>query len=195
VQDGLVISIDPLTNKIVSKFPLTLCQPAGNSLNPTNGDLLLGCSQVFDTAGNFWSGTDALTAAPYQVVFNPVTGVAEAYVPGVGSSDEVFYNANDNHWYTGSSSSPYAPSVAVSTTPAPALTAQGAAILGVIDGSSFALDQLVPTFNVPNDLPTHVSGAGHSVAANGTNGWVFVPAPANNALPGCLQGCIQVFSR
>jgi hypothetical protein len=24
---------------------------------------------------------------------------------------------------------------------------------------------------------------------------VFVPAPANNALPGCLKGCIQVFVR
>jgi hypothetical protein len=198
-QNGLVISIDPLKNKIIDMFPVTLCQPAGIALNPTNGDLLLGCSVVFDTAGGVWSGTDALTAAPYQVVFDPVSGLVQAYVPGVGSSDEVFYDAFDNHWYTGSSSSPYAPSVAVSTTPPTPLTAQGAAILGVIDGSSFALDQLVPTFNVPVEIVSgklvHVSGAGHSVAANGTNGWVFVPAPVNNALPGCLTGCIQVFSR
>jgi hypothetical protein len=118
---------------------------------------------------------------------------------GVGSSDEVACDAFDNHWYTGSSTSPYAPSVAVTTTPATPLTAQGAGVLAVIDGSSFGLDQLVPTFNVPNvlsgDKLVHSSGAGHSVATNWTNSWVFVPAPANNALPGCLTGCIQVFSR
>ncbi len=79
------------------------------------------------------------------------------------------------------------------------LTAQGANILGVIDGTSLGLDQLVPTFGVPNVIvgttTVHVSGSGHSVAANDTNSWVFVPAPANNAILGCLKGCIQVFAR
>jgi hypothetical protein len=193
--NGLMLAYDPTSAKIVSKFPVYLCQPAGLALNPTNGDLLIGCSVVFDTAGDVWSGTDTLTATPYQVVISP-TGVIQAYVPGPGASDEVAYDAADNQWYTGSSSSPYAPSVVV---PGGTAVEQGAAILGVIDGSSFALDQLVPTFNVPTVIVSgklvHVAGAGHSVAANGTNGWVFVPAPANNALPGCLTGCIQVFGR
>jgi hypothetical protein len=193
---GLLIAIDPTTAKIVHKFPVYLCQPAGLALNPTTGNFLMGCSVVFDTEGGVWSGTDPFTATPYQVVIDPVGGVIQAYVPGAGASDEVTYNALDNHWYTGSSSSPYAPSVVVSGgTP----VEQGAAILGVIDGSSYGLDQVVPTFNVPTVIVSgklvHVAGAGHSLAANDTNGWVFVPAPANNALPGCLQGCIQVFGR
>jgi hypothetical protein len=191
-----VIAINPKNHLIVQQFPVDLCEPAGLALNPTSGNLLLGCSVVFDTEGNAWSGTDAFTATPYQVVMRAANGLIQAYVPGVGASDEVAYNTNDSHWYTGSSSSPYAPTNVV---PGGTLTAQGAAVLGVIDGFSFGLDQLVPTFNTPNVIVggklVKPAGAGHSVAANGTNGWVFVPAPANNALPGCLTGCIQVFGR
>ena len=119
-------------------------------------------------------------------------------MPGPGSSDEVWYNAGDDHFYTGSSSSPFAPSVIVSGATA---VSQGAAILGVIDGTSQDLDQLVPTFNVPAVAPTsgpppgHPAGSAHSVAANANNNHVFVPLAANNAYPGCLTGCIAVYTR
>jgi hypothetical protein len=33
------------------------------------------------------------------------------------------------------------------------------------------------------------------VAANSVNNWVFVPIPANNAILGCLTGCIAVYYR
>jgi hypothetical protein len=198
---GAVISITT-AGSIVRTAPVRFCMPAGLALNPTLGELLLGCSTVYDTMDAPWSGTDALTAAPVQVVMDAATGSIVKRVRDVGTSDEVTYNPSDNHYYTGSSSSPYAPSVAVSTTPPTSLTAQGAAVLGSIDGTSLTVDQLVPTFNVPNNIDPgppvktiHVSGAGHSVAANMTNNWVFVPAPANNAIPNCLTGCIQIFSR
>lgn len=199
-QNGLVIAVSA-AGKIVSRFHVDLCQPAGLVLDPVNGDLLLGCSSVFDTAGGLWTGADANTATPYQVVMDPTDGFIQAYVPGIGGSDEVTYNANDGNFYTGSSGSPYAPHAVVGSPPPPA-DDQGAAVLGIIDGGSFSLRQQVPTFNVPNVIDAgppvktvHVSGASHSVAADDRNGWVFVPAPANNALPGCLTGCIQVFSR
>jgi hypothetical protein len=190
-QNGELISILPKSPFTIVQFPVDFCGPNGLALNRRTGELLMGCGTVFDTAGNPWDPTKNVTATPYQVVIN-AKGIVQAYVPGIGGSDEVVYNANDNHFYTGSNGSPYAPSVVVSGGTA---VSQGAAILGVIDGSSLGLDQQVPTFNVPAVKGVHPGGAGHSVAANDTNGWVFVPAPANNALPGCLKGCIQIFGR
>jgi hypothetical protein len=152
---------------------------------------------VFDNMGDTWSGTDANTAAPTQQIFG-TNGLIQAVVPGIGSSDEVWYNAGDDHFYTGSSGSPLAPSVIV---PMATSVSQGAAILGVIDGTSQALDQLVPTFNVPavqpilGPPPGHPAGSAHSVAANENNNQVFVPLAANNAYPGCLTGCIAIYTR
>ena len=194
---GALLRINPLTATIEAIYAVFSCEPAGLALNPTNNTLLLGCSTTFDTAGNPWSGTDANTAAPIQVIFG-TDGLLQAVVPGPGSSDEVWYNAGDDHFYTGSSSSPFAPSVIV---PGATAVSQGAAILGVIDGTSQDLDQLVPTFNVPAVAPTsgpppgHPAGSAHSVAANANNNHVFVPLAANNAYPGCLTGCIAVYTR
>jgi hypothetical protein len=178
--NGLVIAIDPTSGKIVDKYPVYLCQPAGLALNPTNDTLLLGCSVVFDTAGVAWSSTDSKTATPYQVVMRATDGAIAAYVPGVGGSDEVSYNSGDNRWYTASSSNALGPA------------------LGIIDGKSFALDQTVQTINVAavtTGTGKHPAGQTHSVAANGANGWVFVPHPANNILPGCLTGCIGIYAQ
>jgi hypothetical protein len=100
-------------------------------------------------------------------------GTIEAYVPGEGGSDEVTYNAGDNHWYTASDTAPLGPS------------------LGVIDGTSLTLEQLAQTINVPavtGRTGTHPDGESHSVAANAGNSSVFVPHPANKVLPGCLTG-------
>jgi hypothetical protein len=192
---GLIVAISPKTAGIVKTFPITLCQPAGLSLNTTNGTLLTGCSVVFDSGGFVWSGTDTLTARPTQQVLDPMTG-AVTIVKGVGGSDEVWYNAGDDHWYTGSSTDPHAPSV---ISPGGTPEEQGAAVMGVIDGTNLSLDQLVPTFNVPalviSGVTVHPRGNAHSVAADATTNEVFVPTPANNAIPGCRTGCLQVFGR
>lgn len=75
--------------------------------------------------------------------------------------------------------------------------AQGAAILGVIDSEDKGVIQLVPTFNVPavTGMGAHPASAAHSVAADAHNNHIFVPLGANNVYPGCLTGCIAVFSR
>jgi hypothetical protein len=186
---GLVIAIDPTTGTITKSIHVAMCQPAGLALNATTGDLLAGCSVVFDTAGMPWTAVDFRYAVPIQVVVDPTTGVTKN-VDGVGASDEVTWNGKDGNWYTGSSGSPYAPT---SVNPeSPTNHSQGANILGVIDGTTDALLQLAPTFEVPATA-THPGGSGHSVAANDTNGWVFVPSPANFAIRGCQYGCIQIF--
>jgi hypothetical protein len=189
---GLILALNPKTAKIVSEFPVYLCQPMGLALNPGTQNLLAGCGVIFNTAGKVWDPTKSVTATQYQVVVNAKTGVIEAYVPGVGGSDQVWYNPGDNDWYTASDVSPLAPNVVV-TTP-PTLTAQGAAVLGVIDGTTLTLSQLVPTFNVPATA-THSSAPAHSVAANPVNNWVFVPLGANNVFQDCLTGCIAVYGR
>jgi len=141
------------------------------------------------------------------VILDAETGNIDKNVLGVGAGDEVWFNEGDGHYYTASSGSPLVPlaitparpPVGTATT-APVLTAQGAAILGVIDAFSKTLDQLVPTFNVPavgtgNSPTEHPAGTAHSVAANAENNHVFVPLAANNVFPDCLTGCIAVYGR
>ena len=196
---GALVRINPLTAMADAVFSVPFCMPAGLSLNPTNQTFLMGCSVTYNTAGVPWFGADTNSANPSQVIID-ING-AFTFVNGVGSSDEVWYNAGDDHWYTGSSNSPYSARPVAGTTGATSTTDQGAAILGVIDGTSQSLDQIVPTFNVPGVAPLlgpspgHPSGSSHSVAAYAANNHVFVPHPANNAILGCLTGCIGVYGR
>jgi hypothetical protein len=196
---GALARINPLTATVEILFNIPYCMPAGLSLRPTNLTFLAGCSVTYNTVGEPWFGADPNSANPSQVVID-VNG-SFGFVNGVGSSDEVWYNAGDDHWYTGTSNSPYSARPITGTGGATSTTDQGAAVLGVIDGSRQSLDQLVPTINVPllspplGPPPGHPSGSSHSVAANATNNWVFVPHPANNALLGGLTGCIGVYGR
>ena len=190
-KDGAVIRISTGGNVEV-QYPIEFCQPAGLTVG-ANVDLLVGCNTVFDTAGQPWDPTKDVTAAPIQVIIDARTGKIDAIVPGVGAGDEVWFNPGDQNYYTASSNSPLRPTEVVAATP---LTAQGAAILGVIGARNKTLKQLVPTFNVPavTTGPTpHAAGTAQSVAANANNNHVFVPLPANNAFPNCLTGCIAVY--
>ena len=166
VTDGAVGRISR-KGVLETLFPVKNCQPAGLSLGPRE-DLLLGCSVVFDTAGNPWTAASPTTAAPSQVIMDATTGRIDSVVKGVGGSDEVWFNEGDGRYYTASRNNPTGP------------------VLGVIDADSQKLVQVVPTINRP-------PGTAHSVAANPHNNHVFVPLPANNVFPSCLDGCIAVF--
>lgn len=190
-KDGAVIRISRAGNVEV-QYPIQFCSPAGLALGP-NVDLLVGCNTVFDTAGNVWDSTKDVTAVPIQVIIDARTGKIDATVAGVGAGDEVWFNSGDGNYYTASSASPLRPTEVIGNT---ALTAQGAAILGVISAREQALKQLVPTFNVPAVTTgplTHAASTAHSVAANARNNHVFVPLGANNVFPNCLTGCIAVY--
>ena len=166
VTDGAVGRISR-KGVLETLLPVKNCQPAGLSLGPRE-DLLLGCSVVFDTAGNPWTAASPTTAAPSQVIMDATTGRIDSVVKGVGGSDEVWFNEGDGRYYTASRNNPTGP------------------VLGVIDADSQKLVQVVPTINRP-------PGTAHSVAANPHNNHVFVPLPANNVFPSCLDGCIAVF--
>jgi hypothetical protein len=189
-KDGAVIRINT-AGTVEVQYPIQFCSPAGLTVGP-NVDLLVGCNTVFDTAGNVWDPTKDVTAAPIQVIVDARTGKIDTIVPGVGAGDEVWFNSGDGKYYTASSASPLRPTEVI----AAPLTAQGAAILGVIDAKDQVLNQLVPTFNVPAVTTgplTHAASTAHSVAANAKNNHVFVPLGANNVFPNCLTGCIAVY--
>jgi hypothetical protein len=204
---GAVLRI-ATAGEVEATYLVDFCGPAGLALGP-NGDLLVGCNTVFDTAGGRWTGNadrDTNTAAPQYVILDATTGNIDKNVLGVGAGDEVWFNAGDGHYYTASSGSPLVPNAITPARPpvgtattAPVLTAQGAAILGVIDALSHTLEQLVPTLNVPavvDPAPNaHPAGTAHSVAASAGTKHIFVPLAANNVFPDCLTGCIAVYGR
>ena len=195
-ENGGVIRIDAITKTIDNTYGIMFCSPGGLTKGPNN-DALVGCNTVFNTAGGLWTATDPLTAAPIQVILDVVTG-AQDQVAGPGASDEVWFNKGDNNYYTGSSTSPLRPLDITPAPPIPTLTAQGAAILGVIDAKDEEVLQLVPTFNVPAVTTgpmssQHPAGTAHSVAADAQNNHIFVPLAANNVFPNCTTGCIAVY--
>ncbi len=179
--DGAVVRIDPhSTGGVDTAFPVSLCQPAGLTLGP-HQDLLLGCSVVFDTAGNAWNSkkTNSI-AAPTQIIMDAKTGTIDASVAGVGGSDEVWFNPGDRRYYTASRNNPTGP------------------VLGVIDAENQTLVQIVPTVNTagnPDTDPTKrfPAGTAHSVAVDPRNNHALVPLPANNIFSNCSNGCIGVF--
>jgi hypothetical protein len=171
---GAVARINPNGN-VETTYAVDFCQPAGLALGPRQ-NLLLGCSVIFDTAGQAWSASDANTAAPIQVLMDARTGDVLKMVAGVGGSDEVWFNDGDGRYYTASRAQP------------------GGPVLGVIDASSKTLVQVVPTINVAAVAGVHPAGTAHSVAVNPVNNHAFVPLPANNVFPNCLNGCIAVFA-
>ena len=151
---------------MLSPFPVNLCQPAGLKLGPDQ-NLILGCSVVFDAAGQAWTPTDATSAAPITLIVDAKSGATVKTVAGISGSDEVWFNPGDERYYLAANAAAMGP------------------VLGVIDAENQTLTQLVPTSSSP-------PGA-HSVAANPQNNHVFMPFGANNIFPNCLTGCVAVF--
>jgi hypothetical protein len=174
-------------------YPIRYCQPAGLSVGP-NGDLLVGCSTVFDFAGNACVGATAGgaaasckgTANPQVAVCNPssstpCSGNSLVAISGPGGGDEVWFNKGDGNYYITGGNSTWGPNL-------------GVAGSGVSNAKN-ALIQLLPTIQpIPAVTGVHGAGTGHSVAASPTSNHIYVPLPANTAYPNCAQGCVAVFS-
>jgi len=170
VQNGGVKKINPNTGAVEATFPVQNCQPAGMSVGP-NQDLLLGCSVIFDTAGNPWTRDPNAVqpaAKPTSIIMDARNGSIDKVVEGVGGNDEVWFNPGDGRYYLAARNNPTGP------------------VLGVINAKTQALEQIVPTVN-------QAPGSAHSVAVNPRNNRAFVAFPANNVVPDCLNGCIAVF--
>lgn len=140
------VAFDPATNTGV--VPLNACSPNGATVGP-HENILLGC-----TPNNNPSDTTTL-------VINAETK-NYANIGGITGSDEVWFNAGDMRYYTGSSGMPK---------PAGSPLGTGS-VLGVIDGTSVLIE------TIPQ------SSGSHSVAADCKRNTIFVPQVAPFAVVG-----------
>ena len=158
-------AFDPTTNTGV--VTLNQCGPNGATVGP-HANLLLGC-----TPANQPSNTSTLVINAETKNF--------ANIGGITGSDEVWFNAGDKRYYTGSSAN----NVGGITTP----------VLGVIDGTSVLIE-------------TIPQGSGsHSVAADCKRNTIFVPQVApvsvvgtggdttgvSALICGSMTGCVAVY--
>jgi hypothetical protein len=187
-------------------YQVNSCGPGGLTSGP-NGDLLVGCNSVFDTAGNVCTTVGTSPAAfvparctgianPQEAICNPPRGCTPSNgsivsVPGVGGGDEVWFNSGDNNYYVTGGNDPIAPVIGV--------IASGAT------STPNTLTQVVPTLYAQQAVGTagtssfvHSAGTVHSIAASAANNHVYVALPANTAYQlngvSCAQGCVAVFS-
>jgi len=222
VRNGGVIKINPNGGAIEAVYPINFVSPAGLTLNPNTGDLLVGSNTVFDTSGkactnvvpapqgvNTTAPPAPLTctggiAAPQAAICNPrpgrdCTGDALVAVPGIGGGDEIWFNSGDGNYYVTGSNNAVGPTFGV--------------IAAVSGTKTNVLTQLVPTLppvpaNGTAGTATYVHGSGtaHSIAAcsqtpNGpcSINKVYLALPANTDYSDsfgntCTQGCVAVFS-
>ena len=169
-QNGAVKKINPSTAAVEATFPVQFCQPAGLTVGPRQ-DLLVGCSVVFDEAGQPWTRDPTAVkpaAKPISVIMDARDGSIDKVVEGVSGNDEVWFNPGDGRYYLAARADPVGP------------------VLGIIDARSQTLDQIVPTVN-------QAPGSAHSVAVDPHNNHALVPLAANNVVPNCHTGCIAVF--
>jgi hypothetical protein len=170
-------AFNPATNTGV--IALNGCSPNGSSVGPDD-NILLGCTPQNN---------------PNDVIQLVINAVSKKQTPiaNITGSDEVWFNAGDDRYYTGSSRN-------CKVFPPPggncATASQQAAVLGVIDAKSNRLIETIPQ-----------SSNSHSVAADSKRNLIFVPqvAPVSVVIGGdttpvgaglCGQatnGCVAVF--
>jgi hypothetical protein len=152
------------------------CGPNGATVGPSE-NILFGCTPQNNPS-------DVIT-----LVMNAVT-LAQIKVVHITGSDEVWYNAGDNRYYTASSRDCKVPG-----SPCPS-GSQQSAVLGVIDAGTNLLIEKVPQ-----------SSGSHSVAADPQRNLIFVPqvgtvaavgsggdtTAVGSGICGTDQGCIAVY--
>jgi hypothetical protein len=180
VQNGAVKRIST-AGVVEATFPVDRCKPAGLAVGP-NGDLLVGCSVIFNEAGNPWArdATGAASAAkPESVIIDASDGSIDprGRVLGVGGNDEVWFNPGDKRYYLAARNQPGGSSPG---------NANFSPVLGIIDALTMELDQVVPSVN-------QAPGSAHSVAVNPRNNHALVPLPVNNVVSNCHTGCVAVY--
>jgi hypothetical protein len=160
------------TTKKTGVIALNACGPNGATVGPSE-NILLGCTPQNNPS-------DMIT-----LVLNAVSRV-QTPITHITGSDEVWYNAGDNRYYTGSSRD----------CGLAAGCPHGGAVLGVIDAATNTLIEKVPQ-----------SSNSHSVAAASKGNFIFVPQVAPVAVVGSggdgttvgagicgtNNGCVAVF--
>jgi hypothetical protein len=203
-------------------YQVNFCGPAGLTVGP-NGDLLVGCSLVFDTSGNACSAavphgapaTCTGIANPQMAICNPGRGCADGSlvaVPGVGGGGEVWFNPGDGNYYVTAQNDPVGPVVGVIVSEVnqelmsriqqtqSALSklppGHGEALeLVILESLLVSIDTLVQLVPTLPPVPA-VPGvrSGSTHSIAASFDHLYVALPANTSYPNCVQGCIAVYT-
>jgi hypothetical protein len=153
VMTSVMGPFNSMTNTGV--FKLNECAPNGASVGP-HANLLLGC-----TPQNVPTNSSTLVINAKTKNF--------ANIGNITGSDEVWFNAGDDRYYTGSSRD----CGTSGTCPDPSHGFPGLAQLGVIDGETNLLIEKIPQ-----------GSNSHSVAADSRHNFIYVPQVAPRAVVG-----------
>jgi hypothetical protein len=215
--NGGLAQVNPLSGKIEAFYQINFCQPSGTALGPSgSGDILVQCSEVFDTTGKECvSATPSPAGQPSTIRLAECTGTSGAQVvicnpsrgcspsngsivsvsaqsglglPGPGGGDEVWFNSGDNNYYETAGNNPIGASLFVIASGATSTPNTVIQALPTLPTQG----AMVPT--TPSGAIMPVSPSAHSVAASAANNHVYVPLQANNAYPNCWLGCVAVFT-
>jgi hypothetical protein len=158
---------------------LHACGPNGATVGP-NENILFGCTPANNPSN---VATLVLNVAD-------ASNLTQTLIQHITGSDEVWFNAGDGRYYTGSNRD-----CKVAGSPCPSASQQ-AAVLGVIDAATNTLIEKVPQ-----------SSGSHSVAADSQRNLIFVPqvgtvaavgaggdtTTVGSGICGTDQGCIAVY--
>ena len=161
--NGVVRVIDPKTITVVRDIKVTGCQPAGLTQGPRQ-QFLIGCGALPAVPP-----ADPSTGSPANTqIISGITGATVKKFPGVGGTDQAWYNPGNQTYFTGSGNNPAGP------------------LLGIISAFDNTLVQTIPT-----------NTGSHSVAADSVTNNVYVPFRPTTAAayPNCTNGCIEVYGQ
>ena len=91
---GALAVINPLTQQLLREYPLLACDPSGIALDPTNQELLLGCSG-------------------HPVIVSALSGQVFTTIVQTSGCDEVWYNRGDQRFYLAAFTNPSGPVLSV----------------------------------------------------------------------------------
>jgi hypothetical protein len=151
-NDGLVLQIDPVSEKIENTFSLSGsgCNgPSGMALGPSP-QALLGCNNL----------------GPNSVIINIKTGAIIATLPGETGADQVWYNPGDNQYFMGNGNHLPTPQLGVVDPKAPNEDFSPASAVG---SHSVAADPVRNQVYVPINSNPAQGGASGLCAANSTS--------------------------
>lgn len=151
---GGVIELDATTGNLLHTYDFNAMGLAG-VCSPTGMAKGPGAS-VFVACSDGTAG--------HSVLLDPTGSGSLTLVPGISGGDQVSYDSANNTFFEA------------------ARFQAGGPVLGVIDGTSLAVQTLA------------IGANDHSVSVDPISGEVFVATAPTTAIPGCTAGCIGVFA-
>jgi hypothetical protein len=188
-SNGVIAVVNP-TTYVVTKIPLTNCNPTGMALGPDGKEVFLACNSatgpqvvslvdgsLISAANQFAAANAAPTDAESLALWNMLAQFGAQY-----GCDEAWFNSALNQYMA----------VCNFTYNNANLTVANAGTGLTIPGNSASNPQILST----NTAAMTALGAAHSVASDSTSGAIIVPLPSGDPICTALgeYGCIGIWA-